>query len=76
MNNAFAIGTADTELVYIITGAGAVIIARNAPRDSARDSGLSNVPVPLPTSGSRSKGERKYGTPLLPREKGLIPMRH
>jgi len=33
MNNAFAIGTADTELVYIITiNAGAVIIARNAPR--------------------------------------------
>lgn len=37
MNNAFAIDTADTELVYIITiGAGAAIIARNAPREILR----------------------------------------
>lgn len=37
MNNAFAIGTADIERVYIITiDAGAVIIARNAPRKILR----------------------------------------
>lgn len=37
MNNAFAIDTADTELVYIITfGAGAAIIARNASAEILR----------------------------------------
>lgn len=37
MNNVFVIGTADTERVYIITiDAGAVIIARNAPRKILR----------------------------------------
>lgn len=37
MNNAFAIGTADIELMYIITiDAGAAIIAKNEPRKILR----------------------------------------
>lgn len=58
MNNAFAIGTADTELVYIITiNAGAAIIAKNAPRKILRfEVERSDVLADL----RRSKGERKY----------------
>lgn len=60
MNNAFAIGSADTELVYIITiDAGAVIIARNAPRKILRfEVERSDVLADL----RRSKRERKYET--------------
>lgn len=60
MNNAFAIGTADTKLVYIITiDAGAVIIARNAPRKILRfEVERSDILTDL----RRSKGEWKYET--------------
>ena len=60
MNNVFVIGTADTELMYIITiDAGAVIIAKNAPRKILRfEVECSDILTDL----RRSKGERKYET--------------
>jgi len=70
MNNAFAIGTADTELVYIITiDAGAVIIARNTPRKILRfEVEFSDVLADL----CRSKGEWKYETCCFQEKKNTL----
>lgn len=67
MNNAFAIGTADSELVYIITiDAGAEIIVRNASRKILRfEVECSDVLADL----RRFKGERKYETCCLQERK-------
>lgn len=67
MNNAFVIGIADSKLVYIITiDAGAVIIARNAPRKILR---IEVVRSDVPADLRRSKRERKYKTCCLQERK-------
>lgn len=73
MNNAFAIGSTDTELarVYNYDRCGCRDNCEERVGERFCDSELSNVPAPLPTSVGLKESE-SMGPAALPREKGLI----